>query len=140
MVRQCMRWKGSAFVAGAAVQWLRDQLGIISNRKRSRVSCQNSRRQRWCFCGTSIHRAWCTTLEPRCQSEYLWVSAWDRPKGHIARATLEGVAMQIYDILNAMSPRCQTPLQVLKLDGGMAKIDLMMQFQPMYSGRMFAFG
>ena len=37
--------------------------------------------------------------------------------------------MQIYDILNAMSQDAQTPLQVLKLDGGMAKNDLMMQFQ-----------
>ena len=37
--------------------------------------------------------------------------------------------MQIYDILNAMSQDAQTPLQVLKLDGGMAKNSLMMQFQ-----------
>ena len=37
--------------------------------------------------------------------------------------------MQIYDILNAMSQDAQTPLQVLKLDGGMAKNDLMMRFQ-----------
>ena len=50
-------------------------------------------------------------------------------KGHIARAVLEGVALQIVDILDAMSQDAQRDLQILKVDGGMSRNNLLMQFQ-----------
>lgn len=120
--------EGSAFVAGAAVQWLRDQLGIISSAPEvealAKTVADNG--------GVSVVPAFTGLGAPHWNPEArASISGLTRgsTKGHIARATLEGVAMQIYDILNAMSQDAQTPLQTLKLDGGMANNDLMMQFQ-----------
>ena len=120
--------EGSAFVAGAAVQWLRDQLGIISSALEvealAKTVADNG--------GVSVVPAFTGLGAPHWNPEArASISGLTRgsTKGHIARATLEGVAMQIYDILNAMSQDAQTPLQTLKLDGGMANNDLMMQFQ-----------
>ncbi len=120
--------EGSAFVAGAAVQWLRDQLGIIS--KASEV--ENLAKTVSDNGGVSVVPAFTGLGAPHWNpNARAMISGLTRgsTKGHIARATLEGVAMQIYDILNAMSQDSGTPLQQLKLDGGMAKNDLMMQFQ-----------
>ena len=120
--------EGSAFVAGAAVQWLRDQLGIISTASEvedlAKTVTDNG--------GVSVVPAFTGLGAPHWNpNARAMISGLTRgsTKGHIARATLEGVAMQIYDILNAMSQDAATPLQQLKLDGGMAKNNLMMQFQ-----------
>jgi glycerol kinase len=120
--------EGSAFVAGAAVQWLRDQLGIISTASEVETLAKTVTDNG----GVSVVPAFTGLGAPHWNPDArATISGLTRgsTKGHIARATLEGVAMQIYDILNAMSQDAQTPLQVLKLDGGMAKNDLMMQFQ-----------
>ena len=120
--------EGSAFVAGAAVQWLRDQLGIISTAAEVETLAKTVEDNG----GVSVVPAFTGLGAPHWNPDArASISGLTRgsTKGHIARATLEGVAMQIYDILNAMSQDGQTPLQVLKLDGGMAKNDLMMQFQ-----------
>jgi len=120
--------EGSAFVAGAAVQWLRDQLGIISSAPEVEELAKTVEDNG----GVSVVPAFTGLGAPHWNPEArASISGLTRgsTKGHIARATLEGVAMQIYDILNAMSQDAQTPLQTLKLDGGMANNDLMMQFQ-----------
>ncbi len=120
--------EGSAFVAGAAVQWLRDQLGIISSAAEVETLAKTVEDNG----GVSVVPAFTGLGAPHWNpAARASISGLTRgsTKGHIARATLEGVAMQIYDILQAMSQDAQTPLQVLKLDGGMARNDLMMQFQ-----------
>ena len=120
--------EGSAFVAGAAVQWLRDQLGIISSAAEVETLAKTVEDNG----GVSVVPAFTGLGAPHWNPDArASISGLTRgsTKGHIARATLEGVAMQIYDILQAMSQDAQTPLQVLKLDGGMARNDLMMQFQ-----------
>ena len=50
-------------------------------------------------------------------------------RAHIARAVLDGIALQISDILSAMSTDAGTPLTELKVDGGAARNDLLMKFQ-----------
>jgi glycerol kinase len=120
--------EGSAFIAGAAVQWLRDQLGIISSAAEVETLAQTVEDNG----GVSVVPAF-TGLgaphwNPNARASISGLTQGST-KGHIARATLEGVAMQIYDILQAMSQDAGTPLRQLKLDGGMARNDLMMQFQ-----------
>ena len=120
--------EGSAFVAGAAVQWLRDQLGIISTAAEVEELAKTVEDNG----GVSVVPAFTGLGAPHWNPDArASISGLTRgsTKGHIARATLEGVAMQVYDILEAMSQDAQTPLQVLKLDGGMARNNLMMQFQ-----------
>jgi glycerol kinase len=120
--------EGSAFVAGAAVQWLRDELGFF----RSSAEIESL--------AASVADAGGVTFVPALTG--LGAPHW-RPdarglltgltrgssRAHIARAVLEGIALQIVDILVAMELDAGTPLAELKVDGGAARNDLMMQFQ-----------
>jgi glycerol kinase len=120
--------EGSAFIAGAAVQWLRDELGFF----RSSAEIE--------ALAASVPDAGGVTFVPALTG--LGAPHW-RPeargllagltrgtsRAHIARAVLEGVALQITDILVSMELDAGTPLAELKVDGGAARNDLMMQFQ-----------
>jgi len=120
--------EGSAFIAGAAVQWLRDGLGIIS----SAAEVEGL--------AASVPDAGGVTFVPALAG--LGAPHW-RPdargiftgitggttKAHICRAVLEGVALQIGDILNAMAGDLGAPLKELRVDGGAAKNNLLMQGQ-----------
>ena len=120
--------EGSAFIAGAAIQWLRDQLGII----RSAEEVEDLAREVEDSGGVSFVPAFTGLGTPHWNPEaraLLCGLTRGSNKAHIARAALEGVAMQIVDILDAMSQDLGQSLTELKLDGGMARNDLMMQFQ-----------
>jgi len=120
--------EGSAFIAGAAVQWLRDGLGFFSSSAEVEALA------------ASVPDAAGVTFVPALAG--LGAPHW-RPdargvlsgltrgttRAHIARAVLEGVALQITDILSAMAEDAGTPLAELRVDGGAARNDLLMQFQ-----------
>ena len=120
--------EGSAFIAGAAVQWLRDGLGIISTAAEVEAlaaSVQNSG-------GVTFVPALAGLGAPHWRPEargLLTGITGGTTKAHIARAVLEGVALQIGDILEAMSADADAPLRTLRVDGGAAKNDLLMQSQ-----------
>ncbi len=120
--------EGSAFMAGAVVQWLRDQLGII----RSAAEIEALAR--------SVDDSGGVVLVPGHAG--LGAPHW-RPdarglvrgitrgtgRGHLARAALEGIALQIADLVEAMAADFGAPVEVLRVDGGAAANDLLMQIQ-----------
>ncbi len=120
--------EGSAFIAGAAVQWLRDELGIIKTAADVEALA------------ASVPDAGGVVLVPAFAG--LGAPHW-RPdargvitgltrgtsKAHLARAVLDGIALQNYDILTAMQDDSGRKLTTLKVDGGAAANDLLMQFQ-----------
>ena len=120
--------EGSAFVAGAAVQWLRDGMGIINSAPEVEdlaTSVESSN-------GVSFVPALAGLGAPHWNPDargLLSGITGGTTKAHVARAVLEGVALQNVDILNAMSSDAGCPLQVLKVDGGMSKNNFLMQFQ-----------
>lgn len=120
--------EGSAFIAGAAVQWLRDQLGIISTASEIEDLAKTVPDAGGVSFVPALTGLGAPHWNPTARGVLCGLTRGSG-KGHIARATLEGVAMQIYDILQSMSQDAGAPLQNLKLDGGMAKNNLMMQFQ-----------
>lgn len=120
--------EGSAFIAGAAVQWLRDQLGIISTASEVEDLAKTVTDSGGVSFVPALTGLGAPYWNPNARGVLCGLTQGSS-KGHIARATLEGVAMQVYDILQAMSQDSQVNLQMLKLDGGMARNDLMMQFQ-----------
>ncbi|MEO6775899.1 MAG: FGGY-family carbohydrate kinase, partial [Kofleriaceae bacterium] len=120
--------EGSAFIAGAAVQWLRDGLGLIE--KASEVEALA--RQVPDSGGVIVVPAFAGLGAPHWRPEArASITGLTRgsTRAHLARATLEGIALQNVDILRAMERDSGRSLGTLKVDGGAAANDLLMQFQ-----------
>ncbi len=120
--------EGSVFMAGAIVQWLRDNLGMI--RQSSEV--EDLARQVDSSEDVVLLPAFTGLGAPYWRSDIsASITGMSRgtTKAHIARAALEAVAYQTYDVLIAMQKDSPHPLTELRVDGGAANNDLLMQFQ-----------
>ncbi|MDO8494274.1 MAG: glycerol kinase GlpK [Deltaproteobacteria bacterium] len=121
-------YEGSAFIAGAAVQWLRDGLKIIqksSDVEKLAASVPTSD-------GVVFVPAFVGLGAPHWNAQARGLITGitrGTTQAHIARATLEGIAFCQYDILEAMTKDLGKPLTILKVDGGAAANNLLMQFQ-----------
>jgi len=120
--------EGSVAVAGALVQWLRDNLGLIGTAAEveslARTVDDNG--------GAYIVPAFSGLFAPYWRSDARGVIAGLTRyvnKGHLARAVLEASAYQTLDIMEAMKKDSGVELNRLKVDGGMVANDLLMQFQ-----------
>jgi len=120
--------EGSIFNAGSAVQWLRDNLGLIANAGDSQAAA------------LAVPDNGGVYLVPAFSG--LGAPHWDMfargtlcgvtrscSKNHIIRAVLESIAYQVYDILEAMEQDSAIKLHTLQVDGGAAANDFLMQFQ-----------
>jgi glycerol kinase len=120
--------EGSVFIGGAVVQWLRDGLGLI--RKSSEIEAL----------AASVPDNGGVYLVPAFVG--LGAPHWDQyargtivglsrgtTAGHIARAALEGIAFQVADLLDAMRRDSQVDIPELRVDGGAAVNDTLLQFQ-----------
>ena len=120
--------EGSAFIAGAAVQWLRDGLGIISaapDIEALAASVPDS-------AGVSFVPALAGLGAPHWRPDargLLCGITGGTTSAHVARAVLEGIALEIGDILRAMARDLDGPLREIRVDGGAARNDLLMQIQ-----------
>jgi glycerol kinase len=120
--------EGSAFIAGAAVQWLRDGLGLIG----SAAEIEALARSVPDSGGVIVVPAFAGLGAPHWRPEARAVISGitrGTTRAHLARATLEGIALQNVDILRAMERDAGRALTMLKVDGGAAANDLLMQFQ-----------
>lgn len=125
--------EGGAFICGAAVQWLRDGLKIISNS--SEMEClANSVNDNG---GVTFIPALTGLGAPHWRPEargMLTGLTRGTSRGHIARATLQAMALQNVEILKAMESDLKQSLKILKVDGGATANNLLMQMQSDYSG------
>src|SRR5512139_1500857 len=120
--------EGSSFIAGAAVQWLRDGLGLI---KRSSDVEALARKVKDAG-GLVFVPALAGLGAPHWRPEARGViRGIDRgtTAAHLARDTLAGIAFLIGDLAEAMRAEAQRPIPVFKVDGGACQNDLLMQFQ-----------
>jgi len=120
--------EGSIAIAGALVQWLRDNLGMIKTSGEiedlAKTVDDNG--------GVYFVPAFSGLFAPYWRSDARGVIAGLTRyvnKGHIARAVLEATAWQTREVLDAMNADSGVPLTALKVDGGMVFNDLLMQFQ-----------
>src|SRR5262249_45289359 len=120
--------EGSAFIAGAIVQWLRDGLGVIKKSpdiEKLAASVPDSH-------GVTFVPALAGRGAPHWRQEARGlISGIDRgvTVAHVARAALEGVAFEIYELAQAMAQDIGKPVPMFRVDGGMSANDLLMQFQ-----------
>ncbi len=120
--------EGSAFVAGAAVQWLRDALGIISES----AEVEALAREVESSDGVVFVPALAGLGSPHWQPDARGIIAGltrGSTKAHIARATLEGIAWQIVDLCSAIEADAGVPLATLRVDGGASENNLLLQIQ-----------
>jgi glycerol kinase len=120
--------EGSVAVTGAAVQWLRDQLGIISGAADS----ENLAAQVDDAAGLYFVPAFSGLFAPYWRADargaIVGLSRF-HTNAHLARATLEAICYQSRDVVDAMAADSGVPLDVLKVDGGVTANDLCMQLQ-----------
>jgi glycerol kinase len=120
--------EGSVFVAGAAIQWLRDELGLIRTADESEsIACSVSNSG-----GVYFVPAFVGLGAPHWDSKARGViSGLTRAsnKAHIVRAALESIALQSKELIDAMEADSGEPLRELRVDGGAAVNNFLMQFQ-----------
>jgi glycerol kinase len=120
--------EGSVFVAGAAVQWLRDGLGVIG----TAAETEGLARTVPDTGGVYFVPAFTGLGTPYWQADargMLTGLTRGTRREHIARATLEAIAYQTRDICDAMAGASGIPLTRLRVDGGAARNDFLMEFQ-----------
>ena len=120
--------EGSAFIAGAAVQWLRDGLGIIKDSAEVEALAASVPDSAGVMFVPALAGLGAPHWRPDARGVIVGLTRGVN-RGHIARAVLEGIGLQITDLLDAMAADSGRALGELRVDGGAARNDLMMQFQ-----------
>ncbi|MFC5704246.1 glycerol kinase GlpK [Cohnella faecalis] len=125
--------EGSVFVAGAAIQWLRDGMGLIEASEDSEKLAQSVESTE----GVYVVPAFVGLGTPYWDSDArgsVFGITGGTTKAHFVRATLESLAYQTKDVLDAMEKDSGLKLRTLAVDGGAAKNDFLMQFQSDIAG------
>jgi glycerol kinase len=120
--------EGSSFIAGAAVQWLRDGLGLIETAAESETLARQVKDSG----GVTFAPALAGLGAPHWRPEARGViRGIDRgtTAAHLARATLEGIALSVFDLAEAMRVESGQRFQAFKVDGGASRNNLLMQIQ-----------
>lgn len=124
----CYALEGSIFVTGSAVQWLRDGLNLIQDSKQTAAMAQKLA----CNDGVYVVPAFVGLGAPYWDSDVrgaIFGLTRGTDKNHIVRATLESIAYQTKDVLDAMYQETNIPIRELKVDGGASENPFLMQFQ-----------
>ncbi|MEO1995776.1 MAG: FGGY-family carbohydrate kinase, partial [Planctomycetaceae bacterium] len=120
--------EGSVFVAGAAVQWLRDGVRIIESAADSERLAAEVPDSAGVYFVPAFVGLGAPYWNPDARGTLLGLTRGTQ-RSHIARATLESLAFQSQDVLEAMQQDAGIQLAALKVDGGASSNDLLMQFQ-----------
>ena len=120
--------EGSVFVGGAAVQWLRDGLGIIRSSGEVESLAGSVRDTGDVYFVPAFAGLGAPYWDPNARGTLVGLSRGSTA-AHIARATLESIAHQSADLLDAMQGDAGTPLAELRVDGGASRNNLLMQIQ-----------
>jgi len=120
--------EGSIAVTGAAVQWLRDQLGIISGAADSETLAAQVTDTDGVYFVPAFSGLFAPYWRADARGAIVGLSRF-HTSAHLARATLEAIAYQSRDVAEAMERDSGVRLEVLKVDGGVTANDLAMQLQ-----------
>ncbi|MEK6705595.1 MAG: glycerol kinase GlpK [Bdellovibrionota bacterium] len=120
--------EGSAFIAGAAVQWVRDGLRFINESSEIEALAASVPSSDGVVFVPALTGLGATYWDPDATGMFTGITRGTN-RGHITRAVLEGIAFQNADILSAMEKDMGKPLKSLNVDGGAAANNLLMQFQ-----------
>uniref|UniRef100_A0A182J2M5 Probable glycerol kinase n=1 Tax=Anopheles atroparvus TaxID=41427 RepID=A0A182J2M5_ANOAO len=120
--------EGSVAVAGAALGWLRDNVNLLSSASESEALAHTVENNGDVYFVPAFSGLYAPYWNQDARGVICGITE-DTQRGHIVRAALEAICFQVRDILDAMNNDCGTPLQKLKVDGGMTVNASMMQWQ-----------
>lgn len=120
--------EGSIFVGGSVVQWLRDGLKCISSSSEVEALAASVPDTDGVYFTPALTGLGAPYWDPEARGLICGISR-GTTTAHIARAALEGIAFQTYDIVKAMERDSKLPIKNLKVDGGASRNNLLMQFQ-----------
>ncbi len=120
--------EGSIFVAGAAIQWLRDEMRLIDSAEDSEYMAQKVRDTNGVYVVPAFVGLGAPYWDQYARGAIVGLTRGAN-KYHVIRATLESLAYQVYDVLKAMEEDAAIPLKSLKADGGACANNFLMQFQ-----------
>jgi glycerol kinase len=120
--------EGSVFIGGAVVQWLRDQLGFVSSSSEIERLSSEVLDTDGVFLVPAFTGLGAPYWDPNARGALVGLTR-GTTKAHIARAALESIAFQSAEVLEAMQKDSGEKLAELRVDGGAAANDLLMQFQ-----------
>ncbi|HLM44772.1 MAG TPA: glycerol kinase GlpK [Myxococcaceae bacterium] len=120
--------EGSSFIAGAAVQWLRDGLKVIKKAADVEPLAASVKESGDVVFVPALAGLGAPHWRPEARGLFAGIDR-STTVAHLARAALEGVAMQIHDLAEAMRRDSGREIPAFKVDGGASANDLMMQFQ-----------
>ena len=126
-------FEGSAFVAGAAVQWLRDGLGLIQKAEDIEALARSVESSDGVTFVPALAGLGAPHWDPEARGLISGITR-GTTKAHLARAALEGIAFEVFDLLDAMQKDAKRSITRLRVDGGAARNDLLMQFQTDIAG------
>ncbi len=120
--------EGAIFVTGAAVQWLRDGLGVISSASETGPLAESVPDTAGTYLVPAFVGLGAPHWDPYARGAYVGITR-GTTRAHLARAAVEAMAYQTRDVIDAMSAEAGTPLAELRVDGGAAVMDVLCQFQ-----------
>jgi glycerol kinase len=120
--------EGSIAVTGSLVQWLRDNLGIISDAAEVETLAASVPDHGGVYIVPAFSGLFAPYWRPDARGVIVGLTRFAN-KGHLARAALEAAAFQTREVLDAANADADVPIEELKVDGGMVANDTLMQFQ-----------
>jgi glycerol kinase len=126
--------EGSIFIAGAAVQWLRDGLGLIATAAESEAVAASVPSSQGVYVVPAFVGLGAPHWDPLARGAIVGITR-GTTRAHLVRATLEAIAFQTRDVIETMESECGLTLPELRVDGGAAANDLLMQIQADILGR-----
>ena len=120
--------EGSIFVAGAAIQWLRDGMKLIDSAEDSEYMAKKAKGTHGTYVVPAFTGLGAPHWDQYARGTIVGITRGTN-KNHIIRATLESIAYQVCDVIDAMKADAKTDLRTLNVDGGASANDFLMQFQ-----------
>ena len=120
--------EGSVFVAGAAIQWLRDDLEMLRNAGESEKYCLSVENSNDIYVVPAFTGLGAPYWDQYARGVVVGITR-GTGKAHLIRATVESLAYQVHDVIKAMEQDAGVPLNSLKVDGGACANNFLMQFQ-----------
>jgi glycerol kinase len=120
--------EGSVFIGGAVVQWIRDGLGLVRTAPEIETLAGSVADNGGVYLVPAFAGLGAPHWDPYARGAIIGITR-GTTAGHLARAALESIAYQVADLLDAMRADSNIPLAELRVDGGAATNDMLMQFQ-----------